>query len=52
MKGRLKGQVLIAANTTEELKPIAEEGADYVAKDLLSLVEWSEREYNKSLSYG
>jgi methanogenic corrinoid protein MtbC1 len=52
LKGRLKGQLLIAANTTEELKPIAEEGADYVAKDLLSLVEWSEREYNNSLSYG
>ncbi|MDQ3884415.1 MAG: B12-binding domain-containing protein [Thermoproteota archaeon] len=52
LKGRLKGQLLIAANTTEELKPIAEEGADYVAKDLLSLVEWSEREYNNSPSYG
>lgn len=52
LKGRLKGQLLIAANTTEGLKPIAEEGADYVAKDLLSLVEWSEREYNNSLSYG
>jgi methanogenic corrinoid protein MtbC1 len=50
LKGRLKGQLLIAANTTEELKPIAEEGADYVAKDLLSLVEWSEREYSNSLS--
>jgi hypothetical protein len=23
----------------------AEEGADHVAKDLLSLVEWAEREY-------
>jgi methanogenic corrinoid protein MtbC1 len=52
LKGRLKGQLLIATNTTEELKPIAEEGADYVAKDLLSLVEWSEHEYNNSLSYG
>jgi methanogenic corrinoid protein MtbC1 len=52
LKGRIKGQLLIAANTTQELKPIAEEGADYVAKDLLSLIEWSEHEYSNNLSYG
>src|SRR5919204_954732 len=50
MKGRLKGQLRITAITTQELQPMAEEGADYVAKDLLSLIEWAEREYNKSIS--
>jgi methanogenic corrinoid protein MtbC1 len=50
MKGRLKGQLRIIAITTQELQPMAEEGADYVAKDLLSLIEWAEREYNNSIS--
>jgi hypothetical protein len=48
MKGRLKGQLRITAITTQELQPMAEEGADYVAKDLLSLIEWAEREYNST----
>ena len=50
MKGRLKGELRITAVTTQELQQVAEEGADYLAKDLLSLVEWAEREYNKSIS--
>jgi methanogenic corrinoid protein MtbC1 len=50
MKGRLKGELRITAVTTQDLQQVAEEGADYVAKDLLSLVEWAEREYNKSIS--
>ena len=46
MKGRLKGELRLASFTTQELQPMAaEEGADHVAKDLLSLVEWAEREY-------
>ena len=48
MKGRLKGQLRITAITTQELQPMAEEGADYVANDLLSLIEWAEREYNST----
>jgi methanogenic corrinoid protein MtbC1 len=50
MKGRLKGQLRITANTTQELQPTAEEDADYVAKDLLSLIAWAEREYNNNIS--
>jgi methanogenic corrinoid protein MtbC1 len=50
MKGRLKGQLRIIVMTTQELQPIAEEDADYVAKDMLSLIEWAEREYNNSIS--
>ena len=49
MKGRMEGQLRIAAITTQELQPMAEDGADYVAKDLLSLIEWAEREYNNSI---
>jgi methanogenic corrinoid protein MtbC1 len=48
MKGRLKGELRIVAITTQELQPVAEDGADYVTKDLLSLVEWAEREYNNN----
>jgi methanogenic corrinoid protein MtbC1 len=50
MKGRLKGELRIVAITTQELQPVAEDGADYVTKDLLSLVEWAEREYNNMIS--
>lgn len=46
MKGRLRGQLQIAVIATPELQAIAEENSDYVAKDLLSLVQWAEREYN------
>jgi methanogenic corrinoid protein MtbC1 len=50
MKGRLKGQLRITAITTQELQPMAENDADYVGNDLLSLIEWAEREYNNSIS--
>jgi len=46
MKGRLKGELRIASSTTQELQSVAEENSDYLVKDLLSLLEWSEREYN------
>lgn len=46
MKGRIKGELRITAITTPELQPVAEESSDYVAKDLLALVEWAEREFN------
>ncbi|HEX2014096.1 MAG TPA: winged helix-turn-helix domain-containing protein [Nitrososphaera sp.] len=46
MKGRLKGELRIAALATPELQAAAEENSDHVAKDLLSLVEWAERQYN------
>jgi methanogenic corrinoid protein MtbC1 len=46
MKGRIKGELRIAATTTQELQPVAEESSDYIAKDLLALVEWAEREFN------
>jgi len=48
MKGRLKGELRIAAHATQELQAAAEENSDYVAKDLLSLVEWGERQYNSA----
>ena len=46
LKGRLKGELRIAISATPELQQAAEEGYDYSAKDLLSLVEWAERQYN------
>jgi DNA-binding MarR family transcriptional regulator len=46
LKGRLKGELRIAISATPELQQAAEESYDYSAKDLLSLVEWAEREYN------
>jgi methanogenic corrinoid protein MtbC1 len=46
MKGRLRGELRIAALATPELQAAAEENSDHVAKDLLSLVEWAERQYN------
>ena len=45
MKGRLKGELRVAVFATQELQAVAEENADHVARDLLSLVEWAEREY-------
>jgi methanogenic corrinoid protein MtbC1 len=51
MKGRLKGELRIAASTAQELHAVAEEGgADYVAKDLPALAEWAEREYNNIIA--
>jgi methanogenic corrinoid protein MtbC1 len=46
LKGRLKGELRIAISATPELQQAAEEAYDYSAKDLLSLVEWAEREYS------
>jgi hypothetical protein len=45
MKGRLKGELRVAVFATQELQAVAEENADHVARDLLSLVEWAERQY-------
>ena len=46
MKAKIKGEVRVGALTTQELHPVAQESSDYVAKDLLALVEWAEREFN------
>ena len=46
LKGRLKGELRIAISTTPELQQAAEEAYDYSAKDLLSLIDWAEREYS------
>jgi methanogenic corrinoid protein MtbC1 len=50
MKGRIKGDLRIIAVTTQQLQPVAEESSDYAAKDLLALVEWSERQLNYRIS--
>jgi methanogenic corrinoid protein MtbC1 len=47
MKGRLKGELRIAAFTTPELQAAAEENSDHVAKDLPSLLNWAELQYNQ-----
>ena len=44
LKGRLKGELRIAISATPELQE-SEEGFDYYAKDLGSLVEWAERQH-------
>jgi methanogenic corrinoid protein MtbC1 len=46
MKGRLKGELRIAVLATPKMQGVAEENSDHVAKDMLSLVEWAERQYN------
>ncbi len=48
MKGRVKGELRIAVSTTPELQQAAEESSDFVARDLPSLAEWAEREYNST----
>jgi methanogenic corrinoid protein MtbC1 len=50
MKGKVKGDLRITAITTQQLQPVAEESSDYVAKDLVDLVEWAEREFNHRIS--
>jgi predicted transcriptional regulator len=48
IKAKLKGRVNIVLLTTPELQLVSEDiGADYHAKDLQSLIEWTEREYKK-----
>ncbi len=46
MKAKIKGELRVGVLTTQELYPVAQESSDYVAKDLLALVEWAEREFN------
>ncbi|HZB80978.1 MAG TPA: winged helix-turn-helix domain-containing protein [Nitrososphaera sp.] len=46
MKDKIKGELRTAAITTQDLQPMAQESTDYVAKDLLGLVEWAEREFS------
>lgn len=41
MRGRLKGELRVAALASGE----TDEGPDYVAKDLQSMVDWCERQY-------
>ena len=50
MKGRVRGELRITTVTTPQLQPVAEESSDYVAEDLLALVEWAEREFNYRIS--
>ena len=50
MKGKIKGDLRITAVTTQQLQPVAEESTDYVAKDLVVLIEWAEREFNHRIS--
>jgi predicted transcriptional regulator len=48
MKPKLKGHVNIILLTTPELQLVSEAiSVDYVAKDLQSLIEWTEYEYKK-----
>jgi len=46
MKGRLKGELRVATLATPELQATADENSDFVAKDLLSLLDWAERQYD------
>lgn len=46
MKGRLRGELRIATLAIPELQAVAEENSDYVAKDLLSMIEWAERQHS------
>ena len=50
MKGRVRGELRITTFTTPQLRPVAEESSDFVAEDLLALVEWAEREFNYRIS--
>jgi hypothetical protein len=51
IKAKLKGEVRIVLFTTPELRdPIESLGADYIANDLTSLIEWVEREASTSLN--
>ena len=50
MKSQLKGQVNIILIAAAKLKLLTEPiEVDYIAKDLQSLIDWSEQEYNKSM---
>lgn len=45
MKGRLKGELRIVLSAVPELQQIVEENSDYSPKDLVSMVDWADREY-------
>jgi DNA binding protein with HTH domain len=50
MKSKLKGQVNIILIAAAKLKLLTEPiEVDYIAKDLQSLMDWSEQEYKKSM---
>jgi len=51
VKGRIKGELRIAAITAQQLQQVAEETTDYVAKDLLSIVDWADREFNYRVEF-
>ena len=46
LRGKIKGELRIAVIATDEIQSVAQESSDYLAKDLLALVEWAEREFN------
>jgi methanogenic corrinoid protein MtbC1 len=50
MKGKVKGDLRITVVTTQQLQPVAEESSDYVAKELVDLIEWAEQEFNQRIS--
>ncbi len=50
IKGKVKGNLCITAVTTQQLQPVAEESSDYVATDLVALIEWAEQEFNQRIS--
>jgi methanogenic corrinoid protein MtbC1 len=50
MKGKVKGDLRITVVTTQQLQPVAEESSEYVAKDLVDLIEWAEQEFNRLIS--
>jgi predicted transcriptional regulator len=50
IKGKLKAEIKMILLSTPELLSLAETiGADYVAKDIQSLIEWAENEYKIEL---
>ena len=49
LKAKIRGELRVGALTTQELQPVAQESSDYMAKDLLALVEWAEREFNYNM---
>ncbi|MDQ3883211.1 MAG: B12-binding domain-containing protein [Thermoproteota archaeon] len=51
VKGRIKGELRIVAITAQQLQQVAEETTDYVAKDLLAIVDWAEREFNYRVEF-
>ncbi len=50
IKGKLKAGIKMILLTTPELLSLSESiGADYVAKDIQSLIEWTENQYTIEL---